>query len=122
MNKLLLTACQNGQKGVVLAFLKKDGIDVNHADNDGNTALILNTKNQSYKGTVKELIKAGADVNAVDKTGNSALYYALKYSDQESARFMLKKGADYNHANNDGVTPMQVAVEKGYDSILEMMM
>lgn len=96
--------------------------DVNHVDNDGNTALILNTKNNCYKGTVKELIKAGADVNLYDKQGNSALYYALKNGDQESARFMIKKGADFNHENNQGVTPLQVAVEKGYDNVLELMM
>ena len=29
MEKLLLKACQNGQKGVVMSFLKKDGINVN---------------------------------------------------------------------------------------------
>lgn len=97
------------------------GADVNHTDNDGNTALILNTKNNCYKNIVKELVKAGADVNALDKLGNSALYYALKYGDQESARFMIKKGADYNHENNEGVTPLQVAVEKGYDNVLELM-
>lgn len=105
----------------VTQLLIDKGADVNHTDNDGNTALILNTKNNCYKGTVKELIKAGADVNALDKLGNSALYYALKDGDQESARLMIKKGADYNHENNDGVTPLQVAVENGYDNVLELM-
>jgi len=97
------------------------GVDVNRTDNYGNTALILNTKEQCYKNAVKELIRAGADVNAADQAGNTALYYALKYGDQESARFLIKKGADYNRANNQGLTPMQVAVEKGYDTVLELM-
>ncbi len=35
MEKLLLKACQNGQKGVVTAFLKKEGIDVNAVDELG---------------------------------------------------------------------------------------
>lgn len=35
MDKLLLTACQNGQKGVVTAFLKKDNINVNAVDEMG---------------------------------------------------------------------------------------
>lgn len=105
----------------VTTLLIDRGADVNKIDNDGNTALILNTKNNSYKNTVKALIKAGADVNVLDKNGNSALYYALVDGDQESARFMIKKGADYNHENNNGVTPMQIAVEKGYDNVLEMM-
>lgn len=105
----------------ITKLLIDKGVDVNHADNDGNTALILNAKNNCYKGVIKELIKAGADVNAYDKLGNSALYYALKYGDLESSRFMIKKGADFNHANNEGVTPMEVAVENGYDSIIELM-
>lgn len=105
----------------MLQVMIDKGVDVNHADNDGNTALILNAKNNCYKGVIKELIKAGADVNAYDKLGNSALYYALKYGDLESSRFMIKKGADFNHANNEGVTPMEVAVENGYDSIIELM-
>ena len=28
------------------------------------------------------------------------------------ARFLIKKGADYNRPNNEGVTPVQMAVEK----------
>ena len=32
MEKLLLKACQNGQKGVVMSFLKKDGINVNNGN------------------------------------------------------------------------------------------
>ena len=35
MEKLLLKACQNGQKGVVMAFLKKEGINVNAVDEQG---------------------------------------------------------------------------------------
>ncbi len=101
-------------------FLDK-GVDVNHRDNNGNTALILNTKNQCYKNVVKELIRAGADVNITDNTGSTALHYALRYGSQDVARFLVKKGADYNRANNQGVTPVQLAVEHGYDTVLEVM-
>lgn len=111
----------NACLSVTQALIDK-GVDVNKVDNDGNTALILHTKFNCYKNVVKELVKAGADVNALDKLGNSALYYALMDDDQESARFLIKKGADYNHANNQDVTPMQVAVEKEYDTVLELMM
>ncbi len=34
---------------------------------------------------------------------------------------MIKKGADYNRANNAGVTPAQIAAEKGYDTVLGLM-
>lgn len=104
------------QRQELLEELKN--IDI--ARNDGNTALILNTKNHCYKGTIKELVRAGADINALDCTGSNALYYALEYGNQEAARFLLKKGADYNRANNKGITPAQIIVEKGYDTLLEL--
>ena len=105
----------------LLPIFLEGGVDVNHTDNEGNTALTLNTYNQCYKGVVKELIRSGANVNAADNRGNTALHYALEYGSQETARLLLKKGADYNHANNKGVTPVQLAVEKGYDTVLELM-
>lgn len=101
-------------------FLEK-GVDVNHADNNGNTALIINTQNFCYKGVVKELVRAGADVNISNNSGNNALHYALRYGNQEVSRFLIKKGADYNKADNQGITPLQIAVEKGYDTLLDIM-
>lgn len=101
-------------------FLEK-GVDVNKTDMNGNTALLLNTDNQCYKEVVKGLVKAGADVNAANQAGDTPLLKALAYGSQDVARFLIKKGADYNHANNRGVTPAQLAVEKGYDTILGLM-
>ena len=69
----------------------------------------------------KELVRAGADVNIANNEGNTALHYILRYSTQDIARFLVKKGADYNHANLKGVTPAQIAVEQGYDTVLELM-
>ncbi len=54
-----------------------------------------------------KLVRAGADVNATDNTGRNALHYTLGYGNQETARFLIKKGADYNHPDNRGVTPAQ---------------
>ncbi|MCI9078123.1 MAG: hypothetical protein HFH68_04225 [Lachnospiraceae bacterium] len=101
-------------------FLEK-GADVNKKDNYGNTALILNAQNHCYKGVVKELVRAGADVNATDKTGKNVLHYVLEYGNQEAARFLIKKGADYNQPDNRGVTPAQLIAEKGYDTLLELL-
>lgn len=110
----------NTETEVLPVLLDKD-VDVNQADEGGNTALLMITRNRCYKVTVKELVRAGADVNAENREGNTALHYALRYGDQESAIFLIKKGADYNHANNAGITPVQIAVEKGYDTVLGLM-
>ena len=110
----------NTNMALLPLFLEK-GADVNHTDNNGNTALILNTQNFCYKGVVKELVRAGADVNISNNSGDNALHYALRYGNQEAARFLIKKGADYNKADNQGITPLQIAVEKGYDTLLDIM-
>ncbi len=97
-------------------FLER-GVDVNHTDNEGRTALMLHTT----KEMAKELLLAGADINLADNEGNTALHYALYNSDDGGSRFLVKKGADYNRANNDGETPVQLAVEKGMETVLELM-
>lgn len=101
-------------------FLEK-GVDVNHANQNGNTALLINTQYQCYKGVVKELVRAGADVNVVNIYGSTPLLEALRYGNQETARFLIKKGADYNHADNRGITAAQLAAEHGYDTVLSLM-
>ena len=106
-----------GQTRELLPLFLESGVDVNHADNEGMTMLMLHT----VKDMAKELIRAGADVNMADNEGNTALHYALKDYNAEGARYLIRKGADYNRPNNEGETPVQIAVEKGMDTVLELM-
>ena len=62
MDNIFLNACKNGQKGVVAAFLKKGGIDVNKRDAAGNTALLYAAM-KGAKDIVRLLIDNGADVS-----------------------------------------------------------
>lgn len=109
-------------KTEILPLLLDKGVDVNRKDERGSTALMVAMDNQGHKGVARELVRAGADVNAENKNGSTALHLALRWGDQESAIFLIKKGADYNHADNAGVTPAQIAAEKGYDTVLDLMM
>lgn len=97
------------------------GADVNHVDEDGNTALLLQAANYCFKDTMKALIKAGADVTARNKHGDTPLHLTLQSGNCEIARLLIKKGADYNVANEKRITPVQIAVEKGYDEVLAVM-
>ncbi len=118
---ILLQQLDFSTRTELLPVLLEKGADVNHADNQGNTALHMACGYQCYKQIVKELIRAGADVNAANRNGDIPLHYVLRYGGQDSAVFMIKKGADYNRANNAGVTPAQIAAEKGYDTVLGLM-
>lgn len=101
---------------LVPVFIEK-GADVNHADNLGNTPLML----CSGMENLKALVKAGADVNARNKDGNTPLHFVLDRNSSQEAAYLIKKGADFNVANNDGVTPMQLAAEKGLDELFPFM-
>ena len=101
----------------LLPILLDKGADVNHADHVGRTALMQIMD----KDIIKELIRAGAQINVADNTGNTALHYALENGALEEARFLIKKGADYNRPNNKGKTPAQLAAEKGFDTVLDLM-
>ena len=94
------------------------GADVNRADNNGNTALMLHAEWYCDKEVFKAMVKAGYDVNARNKAGNTVLHYAMKNKSSEVAVYLIKKGADVNIANEKQETPMQIAVEKGMDEVL----
>ena len=75
-------------------------------DNGGNTQLHL----KSYMGTpseVKSLLDARADVNI---SGDTPLHLALKSGKQANVKLLLDAGADINQANNDGITPLNLAL------------
>ena len=94
------------------------GADVNRADNNGNTALMLHAEWYCDKEVFKAMVKAGYDVNARNKAGNTVLHYAMKNRSSEVAVYLIKKGADVNAANEKQETPMLLAVEKGMDEVL----
>ena len=101
----------------LLQLFIERGADVNHKDNNGVTAMML----YSDKDMIKELLLAGADLALADNEGNTVLHHALKDYNTGAARFLIKKGADYNRPNNYGETPAQIAVEMGADAVLELM-
>ena len=103
---------------ILTPVLIEKGADVNRADNNGNTALMLHARWYCDKEVFKAMVKAGYDVNARNKEGNTVLHYAMKNRSSEVAVYLIKKGADVNAANEKQVTPMQIAVEKGMDEVL----
>lgn len=101
--------------------LIEKGADVNRRDNDGNNAMMVNAEWHGSLGVLKAMLNAGLDINAQNKEGNAVLHILIKRNSTQTARLLLKKGADYNIANNAQVTPVQLAVENGKDDLLELM-
>ena len=101
-------------------FIDK-GVDINCPDNQGNTPLIIQSDRGRDTDVIKLLLREGADINARNEKGNSALMYVVKASNSELARYLIKKGADYNIINLNNETPSSIAVENGLEAVLELM-
>ncbi|MBD5087717.1 MAG: hypothetical protein HDT30_02710 [Clostridiales bacterium] len=116
----LLRKNYSNAKEMVELFLEK-GVNINRADKKGNTPLLMHADQSCDRDIMKLLLRAGADINARNNDGNNALMFALKHGDCELARLLIKKGADYNIINKENETPATIAVEEGYESVLELM-
>jgi ankyrin repeat protein len=95
--------------------------DVNAADKDGNTALMIASR-EGHTETVKALLEKGADVNATNKNGNTALILASQLDHTETVKALLEKGADVNATNMAGETPLIWASLKGHTEIVKALL
>ena len=108
------------EKNKSIELLIKRGADVNKANKDGLTPLMIALKNKSSYEIIELLINKGVDVNAVDKDGWTPLMYALYHNSSDSIiRLLIKhKGANVNTANKDGLTPFMIALKNKYNSLI----
>lgn len=87
----LLEALINGHTACAKELILH-GANVNLADKDGNTPLIVATKHTMFE-IIQLLIKHQAAVNAYDATGATALTYAYEHDLQEIATYLEAHGA-----------------------------
>ncbi|KAB2331582.1 hypothetical protein F7731_18590 [Cytobacillus depressus] len=93
----------------------------------GGTALIPASEH-GYVDVIKELLThTDIDVNHVNNLGWTALLEAiiLNYGDekqQQTVQLLIEHGADVNIPDNDKVTPLQHAREKGFNEIEKILL
>jgi len=90
----LMAACDNQ---LIFSTLIKAGADVNHADKDGITVLMMAVWKES-EPLVNMLLENGADVRAETPSGWTAADFAT-YGDGEVLKILVGRGAKINPKN-----------------------
>jgi ankyrin repeat protein len=116
----LMFASQMGHDEVVKILIKKEGLDVNKADENGRTALMFAAQN-GHAEVVKILIKKeGLDVDKADKKGNTALMFAARNGDAGIFDALIGAGADVNKTNRKNETALMIADRNGHTDIVSL--
>ena len=88
-------------------------IDINQQFYDGNTLIIISTKEGNLVIT-KFLCQQGADVNIQNNSGNTALHYAIANRIFSIVDLLKSHGAREDITNNKGYSPWD-CIEHGLE-------
>lgn len=128
---LLNIACKNNNLKLI-KYLVEHGADVNMHDEIGYISLhsVLLNDNPDIN-IIKYLVEHGADVNAVSYLdvnfhknqikNNTVLHYACNNNDLDIVMYLIDKGAKINEPNADGRHPIDLAVSRKYNNIVQYM-
>lgn len=111
----------------ILKLTIEAGADPTITNRYGGTALIPAAEH-GYVDVIKELLtKTNTDVNHVNDLGWTALLEAIILNDgyetqQQTIKLLIKHGADVTIADNNNVTPIQHAREKGFKEIEQILL
>ena len=66
------------------------------------------------------MLAAGADVNQKDTWGGTALFDAAREGHIKVAKLLLAAGAKGNMKRRDGMTPISIARQKGFNDLADL--
>ncbi|KAH9502192.1 hypothetical protein Btru_070354 [Bulinus truncatus] len=88
--------------------LISSGVNVNFADDEGQTALTKAVLGKKIE-TVKLLLQSKANVEAVDRKRNTSLHLAVKSGNVEVVKLLVEWKANLEAVNKDGETALLLA-------------
>lgn len=103
----------------IVQLLISRGADINLIDKDGSTA--LHVAGFGEPNIVAFLLANGADVDAQDNQGMTPLHNAVLYPEHEVVKLLLREtSAGVGVKNKAGLTPLDIAKENGWGSIIAL--
>ncbi|MGZ6255371.1 MAG: ankyrin repeat domain-containing protein, partial [Candidatus Chromulinivorax sp.] len=121
-----IESCKQFRIDGVQYLLSVSGININHANNDGNTALIQAVKNSNFEAVQVLLQASNIDINYANHNGNTALieallcvqtsyvssdvnqYYRCKNSQSIVEALLANPKIDVYHVNKKGNTAIKL--------------
>lgn len=114
-DNLTMIALGNGHSKLGEFLLDKRINDVNAANKDGDTALMIAAE-KGFSSIVERLLKSGAKVHARDKNQSTPLMCS---TNAEIAKLLIDAGADINARDNLGNTALILMAGGGYNSVVK---
>ncbi len=121
--------CYNeGQMDYHFAVALLDGgCDVNLANGQGATPLMLVSEYSDVTDLQISMLEAGARLHAADRNGDTPLHYAARNRSDGSAREMAEMLFDFGFekadaVNNQGKTALEIATEKDNEPLVKLLL
>uniref|UniRef100_F6XFJ5 Cortactin-binding protein 2 n=1 Tax=Ornithorhynchus anatinus TaxID=9258 RepID=F6XFJ5_ORNAN len=114
-------AAAQGNVTLLSVLLNEEGLDINHACEDGSSALYSAAKN-GHTDCVRLLLNANAQVDDADKNGFTPLCSAAAQGHVKCAELLIAYHADINHAAEGGQTPLYLACKNGNNECIKLLL
>ena len=101
-------------------LLLDNGAEVDRAEEDGGTPLLIACQN-GHVDAARLLLDNGAEVNRATERGQTPLFIACEEGHVDTARLLLDKGAEVDRANKHGRTPLDAAKHFNHDAVIALL-
>ena len=111
-------------RGEIAELLISYGADINAADDNGNTPLLISHTTPGESNPIRVLLKHGVNPNQLDKEGYSELAFSTLRNDLDSVNALLDHGADSNWSKVDKpyLTLLVLAVYEKHTDLVRILL